>query len=141
MLLLLFVITIVLFLIWHNKPTVTGAIITGTDFVGDNSAKPNNRDNMAKPVKKPTFGDFAKDKANIETKVQSCRTAVKHIANGTEKIKSEFLRVKTQEFSDCKLDFTKNVELYKKTYRDVTGKDVPDSDMRKIISESGADFY
>jgi len=86
------------------------------------------------------FGDFPSEKSNIETKVSSCNTALKQITQGTQTIKDEFLKKKNAEFKTCQLNVGKALDLYKKTFREVTGADLTEKQIQELKKSNGIDF-
>jgi aldehyde:ferredoxin oxidoreductase len=86
------------------------------------------------------LGDFPSEKASIETKVSSCNAALTQITQGTQAIKDQFLKKKNDEFKTCQLKVGRALDVYKKTFREVTGADLTEEQIRRLKKENGIDF-
>lgn len=125
MILLLFVMLIVSILIWkYSEDTKTN----------------NPKTKITNHYSSDFYGDFNSDRSNIETKLSACNFALAQISRGTSVIKDQFLRKKNEEFNACKLNVGKAMDLYKKTFKEVTGSDLTDDQIRKLKKDNGIDF-
>lgn len=126
MILLIFVIIIVAILSWKMYENMYEN--------GDVNKK------ISVTVGEKRLGDFPSEKAGIETKVSSCNAALTQITQGTQAIKDQFLKKKNDEFKTCQLKVGKALDVYKRTFREVTGADLTEEQIRRLKKENGIDF-